>query len=164
MVRALALYRTRLAQRDGGSLSVPRFRAHLTKVLPVDAGLGGAASNAAAALLGANALCGGLASAEELKAWAVEGLGCDVASYRVSYLALSTGYSPLPTAYCLRPTAYGLLTSHYSLLTAHCTQLATHYIPTLLPQASFLMPGGLALSTGVSVFLRGDVRSKWASM
>ena len=54
VVRALALYRTRLAQRDGGSLAVPRFRAHLAKTLPIDAGLGGAASNAAAALVGAN--------------------------------------------------------------------------------------------------------------
>ena len=39
VVRALALYRTRLAQRDGGSLAVPRFRAHLAKALPIDAGL-----------------------------------------------------------------------------------------------------------------------------
>ena len=54
VVRALALYRTQLAQRDGGSLAVPRFRAHLAKTLPIDAGLGGAASNAAAALVGAN--------------------------------------------------------------------------------------------------------------
>ena len=126
VVRALALYRTRLAQRDGGSLSVPRFRAHLAKTLPIDAGLGGAASNAAAALVGANpspspnprprpspspnpnqvganALCGGRASADELREWAIDGLG-------------------------------GLGTD----------------------VASFLLPGGLGLVTGRSVFLRGD--------
>jgi 4-diphosphocytidyl-2C-methyl-D-erythritol kinase len=103
VVRALALYRTRLAQRDGGSLAVPRFRAHLAKTLPIDAGLGGAASNAAAALVGANELCGGRASAEELREWAIDGLG-------------------------------GLGTD----------------------VASLLLPGGLGLVTGRSVFLRGD--------
>ena len=72
VVRALTLYRKKLAERDGGSFAVPRFRAHLVKELPIDAGLGGAASNAATALLGANELCGGLASPEELRAWATE--------------------------------------------------------------------------------------------
>ena len=72
VVRALTLYRKKLAERDGGSFAVPRFRAHLVKELPIDSGLGGAASNAATALLGANELCGGLASLDELRAWASE--------------------------------------------------------------------------------------------
>lgn len=80
VVRALTLYRKKLTERDGGSFAVPRFRAHLVKELPIDAGLGGAASNAAAALVGANELCSGRASVDELRAWATE-LGTDVASF-----------------------------------------------------------------------------------
>lgn len=80
VVRALTLYRTKLTQRDGGSFAVPRFRAHLLKELPLDSGLGGAASNAAAALLGANRLCGGLASEDELREWAAE-MGPDVVAF-----------------------------------------------------------------------------------
>ena len=83
VVRAIEVFRTRLAERDGGSLDVPRFRAHLTKTLPIDAGLGGAASNAATALYGANLLCGEPASRAELIAWAHESLGADVAAYLV---------------------------------------------------------------------------------
>ena len=82
VVRALALFRTRLVERDGGSLDVPRFRAHLVKRIPPDAGLGGAASNAATALWGANELCGRPASPEELTEWAQE-LSSDVASLLV---------------------------------------------------------------------------------
>ena len=80
VVRALTLYRRKLTERDGGSFAVPRFRAHLVKSLPLDAGLGGASSNAAAALVGANELCGGLASSDELRSWADE-LGADVAAF-----------------------------------------------------------------------------------
>ena len=80
VVRALTLYRRKLTERDGGSFAVPRFRAHLVKALPLDAGLGGASSNAAAALVGANELCGGLASSDELRSWADE-LGADVAAF-----------------------------------------------------------------------------------
>jgi 4-diphosphocytidyl-2-C-methyl-D-erythritol kinase len=80
VVRALALFRTKLAQRDGGSLDVPRFRAHLLKRVPLDAGLCGAASNAASALWGANVLCGSPASTGELVEWSRE-LGADVASF-----------------------------------------------------------------------------------
>ena len=78
VVRALACFRTRLAQRDGGSLDVPRFRAHLIKRIPPGVGLGGGASNAATAMWGANELCGRPASAEELTAWSEE-LGSGVA-------------------------------------------------------------------------------------
>lgn len=82
VVRALALFRSRLVERDGGSLDIPRFRAHLVKRIPPDAGLGGAASNAATALWGANELCGRPASPEELTEWAQE-LSSDVASLLV---------------------------------------------------------------------------------
>lgn len=77
-----AVFRTRLAQRDGGSLDVPRFRAHLVKRIPLDVGLGGAASNAATALWGANELCGRPASQEELTEWSRE-IGSDVACFLV---------------------------------------------------------------------------------
>ena len=80
VVRALALFRTRLAQRDGGSLQVPRFRAHIVKRVPPGSGLGGAASNAATALWGANELCGRPASAEELVEWSHD-IGGDVACF-----------------------------------------------------------------------------------
>eukprot|EP00310_Coccolithus_braarudii_P025763 CAMPEP_0183359478 /NCGR_PEP_ID=MMETSP0164_2-20130417/52320_1 /TAXON_ID=221442 /ORGANISM="Coccolithus pelagicus ssp braarudi, Strain PLY182g" /LENGTH=305 /DNA_ID=CAMNT_0025533597 /DNA_START=261 /DNA_END=1178 /DNA_ORIENTATION=- len=80
VVRALTLYRNKLAERDGGSLAVPRFRAHLVKQIPIDSGLGGGASNAATALFGANELCGRPASRMELAKWASE-LGSDVASF-----------------------------------------------------------------------------------
>ena len=80
VTRALALFRTKLAERDGGSLEVPRFRAHLSKSIPLDAGLGGAASNAATALYGANELCGRPASPDELMAWGSE-LSNDVACF-----------------------------------------------------------------------------------
>ena len=81
VVRALTLFRSKLTERDGGSLDVPRFRAHLTKNIPIDAGLGGAASNAATALHGANELCGRPASSEELREWALDELGTDVAAF-----------------------------------------------------------------------------------
>ena len=68
----------RLAQRDGGSLEVPRFRAHLVKRIPPRAGLSSAASNAATALYGANELCGRPASPDELIEWSAR-LGSDVA-------------------------------------------------------------------------------------
>lgn len=80
VVRALTLFRNKLTARDGGSLEVPRFRAHLVKNVPNDAGLGGAASNAATALFGANELCGRPASAAELMEWAAE-IGSDVVSF-----------------------------------------------------------------------------------
>ena len=54
--------------------------AHLIKEIPGDAGLGGAASNAATALYGANELCGRPASLEELVQWS-GALGGDVAAF-----------------------------------------------------------------------------------
>ena len=78
VVRALTLFRTKLAERDGGSLEVPRFRAHLVKNVPSRAGLATGASNAATALWGANALCGSPASEAELAEWGAE-LGTEVA-------------------------------------------------------------------------------------
>jgi len=103
VVRALTLYRKKLAARDGGSFAVPRFRAHLVKRLPVGGGLGGAASDAAAALLGANELCGGLASPAELHAWGSE-LGGDVAAFlSASGAALCTGRSPFLRADAAAP-------------------------------------------------------------
>lgn len=80
VVRALALFRNKLTERDGGSLDVPRFRAHLVKQIPGDAGLSGAASNAATALFGANELCGRPASTDELVQWSSV-LGGDVATF-----------------------------------------------------------------------------------
>ena len=80
VVRALTLFRTKLAERDGGSLEVPRFRAHLVKNVPSRAGLATGASNAATALWGANALCGSPASEAELAEWGAE-LGTEVAAF-----------------------------------------------------------------------------------
>ena len=54
--------------------------AHLIKETPGDAGLAGAASNAATALYGANELCGRPASLEELVEWS-SALGGDVAAF-----------------------------------------------------------------------------------
>ena len=80
VVRAIALLRSKLAERDGGSLDVPRLRAHLVKRLPAGSGLGGASSNAATALWGANELIGRRASQAELVEWSRE-LGADVACW-----------------------------------------------------------------------------------
>jgi len=58
----------------------PRAKFHLGKNIPVAAGLGGGSSDAAAALLGLNALHGGLLPADRLLALA-RGLGSDVAFF-----------------------------------------------------------------------------------
>jgi 4-diphosphocytidyl-2-C-methyl-D-erythritol kinase len=83
VVRAIALFRQKLTERDGGSLDVPRFRAHLVKAVPTDAGLAGSASNAATALWGVNELCGRPASLDELQVWALE-LSSDTCSFLVA--------------------------------------------------------------------------------
>jgi 4-diphosphocytidyl-2-C-methyl-D-erythritol kinase len=61
---------------------------HLTKRIPIQAGIGGGSSNAATTLYACNELSGRLASFNELKAWSSE-LGSDVPFF------FSTG-----TAYC----------------------------------------------------------------
>lgn len=68
----------------------PAARLELRKRVPVAAGLGGGSSDAAAALLGLNALHGGALPAEELLRLA-RGLGADVAFCLGGVTALATG-------------------------------------------------------------------------
>ena len=88
VTQALELYRAKLVERGGvrllargDTVQIPHFRARVAKSIPSeDSGLGGAASNAAAALYAANQLCGRPIPQDELRAWAAE-MGCDVASF-----------------------------------------------------------------------------------
>lgn len=63
---------------------------HLTKRIPVQAGVGGGSSNAATMLYGCNELAGRPASLSELKAWSSE-LGSDVPFFFSSGTAYCTG-------------------------------------------------------------------------
>ena len=83
VLRAVALYRREV----GGD--VPFFRLRLEKRTPIQAGLGGGSSNAAAALYGCNALCGHRATEADLIAWSGE-LGSDITFF----------LGPTGSAYC----------------------------------------------------------------
>ena len=154
VVRAIALFRTKLAQRDGGSLTIPRFRAHLVKSIPPDSGLGGASSNAATALWGvrskrrdaprgpppsltpatysplsqANELCGRPASAAELEEWSRE-LGGDVACFLTRGSAFCHGRAVFhrpQNVDAIEPlTAADASASLYVVLPANAGQLST---------------------------------------
>ena len=86
VVQALALFNAKIAERgaqstdDAIEFQPACFRAELIKRIPAGMGLGDASSNAAAALHGANALCGFPASPKELMEWGAE-LGGEVASF-----------------------------------------------------------------------------------
>ncbi len=75
------------------------FEIHLQKNIPIQAGLGGGSSNAAATLLGLNHLLGGPASFQDLISWAAE-LGSDVPFFLTPGTAYVTGrgevVKPLP--------------------------------------------------------------------
>ena len=92
-LRALARLRERTGTASGASL-------HLDKHIPVAAGLGGASSDAAAALLAARRLWGAPASDQNLAELAAE-LGSDLPFFLRGGTALATGrgerLEPLPT-------------------------------------------------------------------
>ena len=92
-LRALVRLREQMGTASGATL-------HLDKHIPVAAGLGGASSDAAAALLAARRLWGAPASEENLAELAAE-LGSDVPFFLRGGTALATGrgerLEPLPT-------------------------------------------------------------------
>jgi len=67
-----------------------RFAATLLKRTPAEAGLGGGSSDAAAALFGANALCGFPASEQDLLEWAGD-IGSDISFFFSGGTAYCTG-------------------------------------------------------------------------
>lgn len=78
---------------------VEKFKAKLVKNVPVQAGLGGGSANAATALFAANALCGRIASDQELADFGAD-IGSDISFF------LSSG-----TAYCTGRGEVGLSTT-----------------------------------------------------
>lgn len=66
------------------------FRVHLTKVVPMQAGLGGGSGNAATAMFAFNELTGRLASEEDLVRWGGE-IGSDISFFFSSGTAFCTG-------------------------------------------------------------------------
>mmetsp|Transcript_11019 Transcript_11019/g.32882 ORF Transcript_11019/g.32882 Transcript_11019/m.32882 type:complete len:351 (-) Transcript_11019:23-1075(-) len=83
VLRAIALLREKV------DADIPYFRVRLDKRTPIQAGLGGGSSNAAAALYGANELAGRPATAAELIDWS-GALGSDITFF----------LGPTGSAYC----------------------------------------------------------------
>jgi len=83
VLRAVALLREKCPDK------IPGFRILLEKQTPMQAGLGGGSSNAAAALYGVNELCGRPASQEQLIEWS-GALGSDITFF----------LGPTGSAYC----------------------------------------------------------------
>ncbi len=84
LVEKAALLWFKAAERE------PRATLHLTKVVPVAAGLGGGSSDAAAALVGLNAMHGGLLPPERLVELALS-LGADVPFFLAGVTGWCTG-------------------------------------------------------------------------
>jgi 4-diphosphocytidyl-2-C-methyl-D-erythritol kinase len=111
ILRALAVFRKY-------SPNTPYLRIHLTKNIPLEAGLGGGSSNAATALWAVNQLTDNRYSSEQLKEWGKE-LGADVPFFFSSGTAYCTGRGDQITAQaplqqkkpvCLVIPPYGLST------------------------------------------------------
>lgn len=83
VLRALDVYRKNTGRTE-------KFHIELNKFVPVQAGLGGGSANAATALWGANALCGSIASDEQLAAYGAE-IGSDISFFFSSGTAYCTG-------------------------------------------------------------------------
>lgn len=84
------------------------FRAHLEKRVPMQAGMGGGSSNAAAAFFGANKLCGSPASPVELLRWADDPImGSDASFFLSEGTAYCTGRGEIVTPVAPLPLSPG---------------------------------------------------------
>lgn len=115
VLRAVALYRSKIGDRA----ALPPLRVRLEKRTPIQAGLGGGSSNAAAALRACNLLCDGAATDGELIEWS-GALGSDITFFLgPTGSAYCTGrgevLEPVPpletqSLWVVKPTAVGLST------------------------------------------------------
>ncbi len=84
VLRAVDLFRKKSGLKDF------HIRCHLTKRIPMQAGLGGGSSNAATTLFACNELAGRPASCQELASWAAD-IGSDISFFFSSGSAYCTG-------------------------------------------------------------------------